>query len=416
MKRVDFLTDLKIRNAAPRERDFKMNDGRGLYLLIRHNGSKLWRMDYTIDGKRKTLSFGAYPIISLRDARMARDEALRSKWQGRDPALVKKAAKDSRRAEGLSFEKVAREWHGKNRPVWSESHGVLTLRRLELNVFPFIGTHPVGSLSAKDVLNICLRIEERGAKETAHRVLQIIGSVFRFAVANGLIENDPTPALRGALAPRKVKHMAAILQPAEIGPLLRAMDAYKGSAVTRAALRLTPLLMLRPGELRRLEWAEIDFHDAVIRIPEEKMKKGREHLVPLSRQAIAILKDIRPLTGQSRYVFPSERTLERPMSENTVNGALIRLGYKHEQTAHGFRAMSTSLLKEMGCNPDAVERQHAHVEKNAVRAAYNRGEYLDARREIMQKWADYLDRLRNDTLSHAGGARDPFPDAERAPQ
>ncbi|MBP7865975.1 MAG: tyrosine-type recombinase/integrase [Acidobacteria bacterium] len=396
-RKRDALTDVQIRKAKPREKPYKLADGRGLYLYVKPNGSRLWRMDTHVSGRWNTLSFGEYPLISLREARDKRDESLKLKLEGRDPALVRRAIKKAQASDQMTFEVVAREWHGKNLEIWTRGNGERILRWLEKDVFPYLGSRPIAQLVAMDVLPVCQRIEARGARDTAHRVLQTISCVFRFAVVTGRATGDPTSSLRGALAPHRPKHRATLIEMNEIGMLLRAMDNYQGDPVTRVALRLTPLLMLRPGELRRLEWSEINLETSMIKIPAEKMKMRSPHLVPLSRQAVTLLKEILPLTGDGSYVFPSARKDGRSMSENTIRSALIRLGYKgDEQTAHGFRAMASTILNEQGFHPDAIERQLAHSERNKVRAAYNHAEHLPERRRMMQDWADCLDRLRED--------------------
>lgn len=398
------LSDTAIRNAKAKDKPYKMADEKGLYLLINQAG-KYWRFDYRFDGKRKTLALGVYPDVPLagRDdkasgkriegARDKRDEARRQIAAGIDPGAVRKATKT---AEAESFEAIAREWFAKFGPKWVESHSDKIIRRLEKDIFPWIGSRPIRDLSAADLLSVLRRIEARGAIETAHRALQNCGQVFRYAVASGRAERDISADLRGALAPVKERHHASITEPKAIGELLRAIEGYQGQFITQCALKLAPLVFVRPGELRHAEWCEFDLDGAEWRIPGAKMKMGETHIIPLSRQAVAILRDLRPLTGSGRYVFPSVRTDSRPMSENTVLGALRRLGYgTEEMTGHGFRSMASTLLNEQGWHRDAIERQLAHAERNAVRAAYNYAEHLPERRRMMQAWADYLDGLKN---------------------
>ena len=313
-----------------------------------------------------------------------------------DPSATKKAQKAAETQETETFEIVAREWHSKFAPSWAESHAGKILRRFELYVFPWIGSKPIKSISAQELLTVLRRIEAKGILETAHRTQQNCGRVFRYAVATGRAGRDPTGDLRGAIPPANGKHMATITDPKEIGGLLRAITDYQGSIVTRCALRFAPLVFVRPGELRQAEWQEINFETAEWRIPETKMKAGVPHIVPLSHQALSVLDEIFPLTGQERYVFPSPRTNTRPMSDNAVLAALRRMGYaKDEMSGHGFRSMASTLLNEQGWNRDAIERQLAHAERNKVRASYNYAEYLPERREMMQHWADYLDQLTN---------------------
>jgi len=329
----------------------------------------------------------------LKDARERRDEARKLLANGIDPSEARKAEKVS---QADSFEEVAREWYNKFKPSWSDSHALRILRRLEQNIFPWLGSRPIKTISAPDLLAVIRRIEARGAVETAHRALQNCGQVFRYAVACGRAERDPSGDLRGALPPSEEKHHASLTDPKAVAALLRDLDAYEGSFVTRCALRLAPLVFVRPGELRHAEWSEIDLDHAEWRIPAEKMKARTMHIVPLSHQAVEIMRELHALTGQGKYLFPSVRSSARPMSENTVNAALRRLGYsKDEMTGHGFRSMASTILNEQGWNRDAIERQLAHAERNSVRAAYNYAEFLPERRKMMQAWADYLEALRS---------------------
>ncbi len=387
------LTDTAIRTAKPREKPVKLFDGGGLYLLANPNGSRWWRFDYRLAGKRRTLSMGVYPAVGLKQARDKRDAARKQLAAGIDPGLARKA---ERSADADSFEAVAREWHAKRSRLWVATHADKIIRRLERDVFPWIGARPVGEVTATELLEVLRRIEGRGAVDTAHRAHQNCGQVFRYAMATGRAERDPAADLRGALPPAKEKHHAAITDPKDIGGLLRAIDGYRGSFVTQCGLRLAPLTFVRPGELRKAEWSEIDLEAAEWRIPTERMKMRATHIVPLSRQAAEALGELHALTGSGRYIFPSERTRGRPMSENTINAALRRMGYaKDEMTGHGFRSMASTLLNEQGWNRDAIERQLAHGERDAVRAAYNYAEHLPERRRMMQAWADYLDGLKN---------------------
>jgi integrase len=389
------LTDTAIRNAKPKDKPYKLTDGKGLYLLVNKVG-KYFRFDYRYNGKRKTLALGVYPDIKLQEAREKHEEARKLLRNDIDPSLHKKISKHIKTEQAVNtFEFLAREWFGKFKHTWKPGHSRTITQRLEANVFPWLGGQPIAEISALEILAVLRRIEDRGAIETAHRVKQIISQVFRFAVATGRAENDPTAALRGALAPAKPKRMATITDPKKAGELLRTIDVYQGHFVTKCALRLAPLVFVRPGELRHAEWSEIDLDKAEWKIPGEKMKMGSPHIVPLSRQAIEVLKEIKPLTGRGRYVFPGLRTVERPMSENTILSALRNMGYaKEEMSGHGFRAMASTLLHEQGWPSDIIERQLAHVERNTVKAAYNHAQYLPERKEMMQAWADYLDRLR----------------------
>lgn len=388
------LTDSAIRNAKPKDKPYKLADGGGLYLLVTPKGGKWWRLDYRYNGKRKTLSMGVYPDVSLKSARDRRSEAKTQLADGIDPGEIRKATKASQ-SDANGFEAVAREWWGKREPTWSKTHSSRTILRLEKDVFPWIGARPIGEIEAPELLAVLRRIENRGALETAHRIHQSCGQIFRYAVATGRAQRDPSAALKGALPPTRQKHHASITDPKKIGELLRAVDGYEGTLITRCALQLAPLTFVRPGELRHAEWAEIDLDKAEWRIPGEKMKMRTVHIVPLSSQALKVLNEVKPLTGRGKYVFPGIRSNQRPMSENTVNTALRRLGYtKEEMTGHGFRSMASTILNEQGWHRDAIERQLARAERNSVRAAYNYAEHLPERIKMMQWWADYLDKLK----------------------
>ncbi|MBF0402290.1 MAG: integrase arm-type DNA-binding domain-containing protein [Magnetococcales bacterium] len=389
------LTDTAVRNAKAGTAPKSMADDRGLSLLVQPSGGKWWRFRYRFDGKQKMLSLGVYPDVSLKQARERRDAARRLLAEGIDPGEHRKATKTmaANRTED-SFEAVAREWFAKFSPRWAESHASKVIRRFDLDVFPWLGGLPVNEISSKELLAVLRRIEERGTLETAHKARQNCGQVFRYAIATGRAENDPSVALRGALPPLAGNNFPTITDPKAIGELLRAIDGYSGSYVSKAALRLAPLVFVRPGELRQAEWSEIDLDTATWIIPGEKMKARKKHVVPLSTQSVAILRELYPLTGRGRFVFPGERSADRPLSENTVLAALRRLGYeKGMMTGHGFRAMASTLLNEQGFNKDWVERQLAHGERNAIRAAYDHAEHLPGRRKMMQCWADYLDKL-----------------------
>ena len=384
------LTDTTIRAAKPADKPFKLFDGGGLFLLVTPAGGRLWRLKYRHGGKEKGLAFGAYPVITLKAARERAIDARRLLADGVDPAQAK-----AKTAGAHSFETIAREWHAKFAPTWTAAHGARIITRLELNVFPWIGARPVGEITAPELLAVLRRIEARGRLETAHRAHQNCGTVFRYAVATGRAERDPSGDLRGALPPATKRHHAAIVEPKAVAELLRAVDSYTGSLVTACALKLAPLVFVRPGELRRAEWAEIDLDAAEWRIPAAKMKMREAHTVPLSRQAVAILRELQPLTGRGQYVFSGARSADRPMSENTVNAALRRLGYdKDTMTGHGFRSLASTILHEQGWPSDIIERQLAHAERNKIKAAYNRAQHLPERRRMMQAWADYLDGLR----------------------
>lgn len=389
------LTDTAIRNAKRSEKSLKLFDGGGLYLLVHSNGGRWWRLKYRHGGKEKLLSLGTYPEVGLKDARAKRDEARKLLAAGVNPSEARKAKKAAQ-SEGNTFGAVAREWHLKYARLWVSEHADKVVRRLECEVIPWLGVRPVREITAPEILTVLRRIEARGALDTAHRVHQNLGRIFHYAIATGRAERNPAIDIRGALAPVQGGHHAAIVEPKAVGELLRALDGYQGTPEVRAALRLAPLLFVRPGELRKAEWNEIDLEAAEWRIPGSKMKTGDPHLVPLSDQAIAVVSDLRPLTGSGCYVFPGVRTASRPMSENTVNAALRRLGYtKDQMVGHGFRATARTILDEvLGFPAHLIEHQLAHAVRDPLGRAYNRTAHLPERRKMMQQWADYLDELK----------------------
>jgi integrase len=388
------LSDTTIRNAKPGDKARKLYDGDGLFLLVQPNGARGWRFRYLVDGREKLISLGIYPEVSLKVARARRAAAREQLAQGIDPSAERKAAKASS-ALAESFERVGREWFERQRNDWVDTHSDKIIRRLERDVFPWIGKHPIANLTAPEILAVIRRIESRGTIETAHRALTNIGQVFKYAIATGRTLTNPARDLAPALTPVSKKHHASITDPAKIGGLLRAIDTYPGTAVVHAALRLAPLVFVRPGELRQAEWSEIDLDGAEWRIPAARMKAGEQHIVPLAPQAVDILRSVQPLTGDGRYVFPSFRSPRRPMSNVAVLAALRRMGFtSDEMTGHGFRSMASTILNEQGWHRDAIERQLAHGERNKVRAAYNFAQYLPERRRMMVAWADYLDSLK----------------------
>jgi integrase len=389
------LTDTAIRTTKPQAKPFKFTDSGGLHLLVKPNGAKLWRLAYRFGGKQKTLAFGAYPAVTLAGARSARDAARRLLASGVDPSVKRKLDKHS---AAVTFQAVAEELLEKMKREGRATATLAKSRWLLEFAFAALSDRPIGQIAAPELLVALRRIEARGNYETARRLRSTCGMVFRYAIATGRAERDPSADLRGALTSPKVNHRAAILEPKAIGAMLRSIDGFDGHKVTALALRLAPLVFVRPGELRHAEWKEFDLDNAEWRIPVEKMKMRRPHRVPLSRQALVVLRELQPITGNSRWLFPSVRTLARPISENTLNAALRRLGYgSDEMTAHGFRSMAATRLSEMGrWRPDAIERQLAHQEQNAVRDAYTHGaEYWSERVAMMQTWADYLDELRH---------------------
>ena len=390
------LTDRAILNLKANGKQHKHFDGGGLYLVVYPTGGKAWRLSYRYAGKENTLSFGSYPAVSLKMAREKREEAKTLLAQGIDPAKQKQAEKQA--AADLvhnTFEVIAREWHSNYKERWTEKNANVILGRMQRDIFPRIGNIPIRELKAPQILDVARRVEARGALDYAHRILQYCGMVFRYAIATGRAEHNIVADLRGALQPRRPKHHASITDPRLVGGLLRSIDHYHGSFIVTCALRLAPYVFVRPGELRYAEWSEFDFDKAEWRIPGNRMKMGEQHLVPLSRQAIDIINKLREVTGGGTFLFPSLTSSIRPISENTLNQALRRLGYSSDDmTSHGFRSMASTLLNELGWNRDAIERQLAHGERNSVRAAYNITEFLSERCKMMQAWADYCDELK----------------------
>lgn len=407
------LTYIQINAAKPGAKARSLSDSQGLYLVVQPNGSKLWRFRYRFLDRQKTLHLGGWPQISLAEARTRRDEAKKQVANGFDPALEKKRARIAAKfAAANTFEAVAQEWLVKCERDGLAPVTIEKIRWLLEKAFPMIGNIPIAQITPHESLAVLRKIEATGAYESARRMRSVLSRVFRYGVATVRCDKDVAADLRGAIAVPKVKHFAAITRPSEVGTLLRAIDGYTGHKVTVMAMRLSPHVLLRPGELRQAEWADIDFEEAIWFIPAERMKMRRPHRVPLSRQVIEMLKELHEHTHWWKYLFPCLGKPRKAMSENAVNQGLRKLGYTTDQmTAHGFRAMAATLLNEMGeWNPDAIERQLAHVDTNQVRRAYARGEYWDERVEMMQRWSDYLDQLRE------GGKilRPAFPAARRA--
>jgi integrase len=394
----NLLTDAALRRAHPQDTPYRLSDGKGLYLLVRPDSKRWWRLDYSFARKRQTLSLGVYPAVTLARARSRAAEIHQQLLDGIDPSAARKAKIAAVGAAEVpdAFERIAREWHTSRAPGLSSNTAASILKRLEANVFPHIGQKSVGTLRAPDVLDVVRRIEERGLGETARRVHQLVGQVMRYAIATGRAVADPTPALRGALKSVKVRHYAAVIEPGVLGAMLRAFDGYTGGPVVRTALQLQAMLFVRPGELRHMEWDELDFEAAQWRIPGEKMKMREPHIVPLAPQAVALLKALQPLTRRSRYVFPSPRSKDRPMSENAVNVALRALGYDRDTvTGHGFRATARTILDEkLRYRVEVIEMQLAHAVRDPLGRAYNRTKYLEERKDMMLGWADYLDKLK----------------------
>ena len=391
------LTDTAIRKIKPTEKPYKVADEKGLHLLVNPTGGKLWRMKYRFGGKEKLLSFGAYPDVPLIRAREKRDEARRLLAEGIDPSEHRREHKAMLAdMAGNTFEVIAREWYSKELPAWAPAQAVKVKGIMEKNIYPWLGKRPIAEIKAPELLAVIRRMENRGVIDTAKRALQCTGQVFRYAIATGRAERDITPDLRGALIKAKTRHYSAITDPKKVGGLMRAIDGYSGTLSVKCALKLAALSFVRPGELRKAEWAEIDLDSAEWNIPADRMKMGDAHLVPLSLQALDVLRELHALTGRGRFVFPGERSRDRPMSENSVNAALRYMGYpQDEMTGHGFRAMARTILDEvLGVRPDFIEHQLAHAVRDPNGRAYNRTAHLAERRKMMQLWADYLDKLK----------------------
>jgi integrase len=406
------LTDMEVKKAKATDKPVKLTDGGGLFLLVQPNGAKYWRLAYRFAGKQKTLALGVYPDVPLagywhdpltkkvwvKGARELREDARKLLANDTDPGAVKQAQKATKGEQvANSFEAIAREWFVRHSPNWKENHSSKIIARLEKDVFPWIGARPIDEIAAPALLAAIRRVESRGALETAHRALACCGQVFRYAVATGRAERDPTGDLRGALPPvKKDKHFAAITDPKKVGELMRDIDGYQGSFIVKCAFKLSPLLFVRPGELRKMEWSDVNLDSAewVYFVT----KTETNHIVPLAQQAVEILREIQPLTGGGKYVFPGERDHDRPMSDNAIRSALRRMGWSNdEMTPHGFRAMASTILDNMGYKQEWLERQLAHEEANKVKAAYKREAwrmYLPERTAMMQQWADYLDKLK----------------------
>ncbi|MEN6508424.1 MAG: integrase arm-type DNA-binding domain-containing protein [Smithella sp.] len=394
------LNEVKVRNAKPKEKPYKLSDSEGLYLYITETGGKLWRFKYRFDNdgkgkKEKLLALGSYPGISLLNARQRRDDARKLLANNVDPGAVRKAQKQAKIEDTETFEVISREWHNKFKSTWTEDHALKLMRRLELDLFPWLGARPIKDITAPELLAVLRRTESRGAVDGAHRLRGICNMVFRYATATGRAQHNLAQDLIGSLPPAQKRHLAAITEPNEVANLLRAIDNYHGSFIVRCALRISPLVFVRPGELRHMEWDELDFEKAEWHIPAAKMKLRQPHIVPLSKQSFEILNEIKPLTGSGVYVFPG-RTSNRPMSNNAILAAIRNMGYTAEQmTPHGFRAMARTILDEvLQVRPDLIEHQLAHAVRDPLGRAYNRTQHLPERRKMMQVWADYLDGLK----------------------
>ena len=390
------LTIVAINNAKPKDKTYRLYDEKGLYLEVTKAGGKLWRLKYRFGGKEKRLAIGPYPEISLKDARAARDAARAQLAAGTDPSEYKKLMKATARSDSANtFEAIAREWHSGQSRVWSPIHTKNVSDRLSRNVFPYLGSKAITDITVPELLQVLRRIEARGAFETAHRVLGNVSEVFRFAIASGKADRNIAVDLKGALQPVKKKHLAAVTDPKRAGELLRMIDSYSGTLTVQCALKLAPLVFVRPGELRAAQWRDINLETAEWRYTVTKTQT--EHIVPLSRQALEILNTMHPLTGRWEYVFPSARSRHRPMSNNAILSALRRMEIdKEEMSGHGFRAMARTILDEvLGYRPEIIEQQLAHQVRDPLGRAYNRTTHLEDRKVMMQAWADYLETLKN---------------------
>lgn len=391
------LTDTAIRNAKPREKRYKLSDSGGLYLEVSPAGGKWWRLKYRFNGKEKRISLGVYPEVGLKDARERRGENRKLVAAHIDPSANRKEQKLAQANHAAnSFEQVTREWFAKHSPSWAADHGKRKIRLFERDIFPSIGKRPIAEITAPELLAVVHQVEKRGALETARRALNYSGQVFRYAVASGRATMDPSGALRGALTPAQSEHFAAITEPSRLGGILRVLDGYEGTLTVRCALRLMPLVFVRPGELRKAEWSQIDLNAAEWRYVVSKTIT--DHIVPLSQQSLEILRELYPLTGQGRFVFPGARSSARPMSDNAILAAMRTMGIEKDvMTGHGFRAAARTILDEvLGVRPDFIEHQLAHAVKDPNGRAYNRTAFLPERKKMMQQWADYLDKLKAD--------------------
>lgn len=393
-RRIAPLSDMQISKAKPKLEQYALRDGGGLYLVVTPSGGKLWRLDYRFENKRLTLAIGAYPSISLADARERRLEAQKQIASGVNPSAVKKVLQKAV-ITANSFEAIAREWHAKFINTWVEKHGFHKLQRLESNIFPWVGATNIAEVTTVDLLHALRIVENRGAVDLAHRIRTTCVQVFDYAIATGRCGRNTARDLKGALPPAKGGHHAAITEPAELGKLLKAIEGYNGHFATLCMLKLLPMFFCRPGELRQAEWVEFDFTANLWNVPAGRMKMKFSHIVPLCKQAVTVLNELRQVTGHEKYLFPSQLSSSRPMSDNTVNTALRRMGYSREEvTAHGFRATARTILDEvLKVRVDLIEHQLAHAVRDTNGRAYNRTTFIDERRDMMQIWADYLESL-----------------------
>ena len=393
------LTDVAIKSAKSKGKSYKISDGDGMFLLVHTNGSKYWRMKYYFASKEKILALGVYPDVSLADARERRAEARKTLAAGSDPGEAKKEAKRLTilNAEN-SFEAIAREWHEKQCHLWTPKYTVKVLRRMEADIFPKLGSRPIADIKAPELLSVIREIEKRGAMYTAHRAIELCGKVFAYAIVTGRAERNPAADLRGAIKPAKAKHFS-YLKADELPEFLQKLETYEGHIQTKLALKMLVLTFVRTVELRGAKWSEVDFEKAEWRIPAERMKMREQHIVPLSKQVLAILRELQPISGHWQHVFPNQQKPMGHMSENTLLYALYRMGYHSRATGHGFRHTGSTILNEHGFKADVIERQLAHAERKKVRGTYNHAEYLPERREMMQWWGDYLGNIKSKAVN-----------------
>lgn len=387
------LTATECKNAKPKDKPYKLADGNGMFMLIQPNGARYWRLKYRYAGKEKLLALGVFPEVSLSDARQKRDAARKLLDAGDDPSSAKREQKrQTVEKSEQTFERIAREWHKKGSPKWSTGYATKLMDSLEQNIFPSIGRRPIADISAKDMLDVLSKIEARGALETASRVKQRCSAVFNYAITKLLTTNNPVLPLRGSFpAPKNKNH--ARLKIDEMPEFMQKLAAYDGRKQTVLAIRFLAYTFVRTGELRFARWSEFDFDAAQWRIPAERMKMKEQHIVPLSKQVIVLLRELQTFNGDCVLVFPGDRIPSKPMSENTILFALYRMGYRSKMTGHGFRGIASTALNEMGYRADVIERQLAHMERDGVRAAYNHAQYLSERTTMMQHWSDYLDAI-----------------------
>ena len=406
----DQLTDTKIRQAKPGPKPYKLADGGGLFLLVHPNGSRYWRLKYRAAGKEKLFSIGVYPEITLADARLKTVEARRIIREGGDPVMERRRQRAQAASSADTFQTIAEEWMASRENEWSPTYLHAVRSALAGNIYPHLGGYPIRSITVPIMREALLMMERRGALAALRKVRMWTSQVFRYAIATGRADIDPAAPLRGTFKAHKGRNFAALTKPEQFGELIAKIKAYDGSPVTRCALMVIAYTFVRTGELRGAEWSEFDFEGGTWRVPAQRMKMGEEHIVSLSRQALDVLAELKPLTGHSRLLFPNERKPNAAMSENTILYALYRMGYHSRATGHGFRSSASTMLNELGFDPDVIERQLAHRERNKVRAAYHRAEYLTERRRMMQAWAEHIEHLTSATRADPAAGRRAVPE------